>query len=60
MNDKLLEKKQDFTSALEHINNIIEGSNEKVERFKFTNKELQALIFTSELLSTHIKEFERY
>lgn len=60
MNDKLLEKKQDFTNALEHINNIIEGSNEKVERFKFTNKELQALIFTSELLSTHIKEFEHY
>jgi hypothetical protein len=60
MNDKLLEKKQDFINALEHIGNIIEGSNEKVERFKFTNKELQALIFTSELLSTHIKEFERY
>lgn len=56
MSEKLSEKKQDFEVVLEHIENIIEG--EKIERFKFTNKEKQSLIFVAELLTLHIKELK--
>ena len=55
---KIIDKKQDFISALDNIENIIEG--EKIERFKFTIKEKQSLAFVVELLSNHIKEFEHY
>ena len=58
MSEKLSEKKQDFVSALENMENIVEG--EKIERFKFTTKEMQTFAFVIDLLSTHIKEFERY
>lgn len=58
MIDKIFEKKQEFEMALQIVENIIEG--EKIDRFKFTNKEKQTLIFINDLLSTHIKEFENY
>lgn len=58
MANEISEKKQDFEIALLNIDNIIEGN--KIERFKFTPKELQTLSFISELLTAHIKELERY
>jgi hypothetical protein len=54
MSEKLSEKKQDFETALQNVENIIEGV--KIERFKFTPKEIQSLTFVVELLSLHIKE----
>ncbi|MDD5650095.1 MAG: hypothetical protein PHF86_06730 [Candidatus Nanoarchaeia archaeon] len=56
MSEKLSEKKQDFETALQNIENIIEG--DKIERFKFTPKEKQTLAFVAELLSLHIQEFK--
>lgn len=56
MSEKLSEKKQDFESALQNIENIIEG--EKIERFKFTPKEMQSLAFVTELLTLHIQELK--
>jgi len=58
MIDKIFEKKQEFELALQIIENIVEG--EKIDRFKFTNKEKQTLVFVIDLLSAHIKEFENY
>lgn len=58
MSENLSEKKQDFIAVLDNIENIVEGV--KIERFKFTTKEKQSLLFVIDLLSTHIKEFEHY
>jgi hypothetical protein len=54
--NKVSEKKEDFNSALLVVQNIIEG--EKIERFKFTNKEKSALLFVSDLLEAHIIELQ--
>ncbi len=55
-NDKVSEKKEDFSIALLLIQNMTEA--EKVERFKFTPREKSALLFVIDLLSAHIKELE--
>ncbi|MDD5650205.1 MAG: hypothetical protein PHF86_07315 [Candidatus Nanoarchaeia archaeon] len=57
-NEKLIEKKESFKTALLFIENIIEG--QEIDRFKFTPKELQSLSFIQELLSIHINEFEKF
>jgi len=58
MANELSEKKEDFKIVLLQIENLIEG--EKIERFKFTQKEKQALAFVSDLLSAHITELEHF
>lgn len=55
--DKITEKKEDFSSALLIIQNMTEA--EKIERFKFTPKEQSALYFVVDLLTAHLKELER-
>ena len=59
MSEKLSEKKEDFSTALIVVENIVEGS-EKIDRFKFTTKEKSALLFVIDLLNAHIKELQRY
>lgn len=53
MSTKISEKKEDYNCALLIIQNMLES--EKVERFKFTPKELSALLFVAELLTAHIE-----
>lgn len=54
--DQVLEKKEDFSTALLIIQNLVEF--DKIGRFKFTPKEQSALLFVSDLLAAHLKEFE--
>jgi hypothetical protein len=55
-NEKMIQKKEDFNTALIIIENIIES--DKNERFKFSPKEHSALLFAAELLSLHLNEFK--
>jgi hypothetical protein len=58
VNEKLSEKREDFFSVLLLIENLLEA--EKIERFKFTQKEQSALLFVIDLLNIHLKELQRY
>ena len=54
--EKISEKIEDFNAALLIMQNIFEY--DKIGRFKFTPKELSALLFVVELLSAHVKELQ--
>ena len=56
--EKLIQKKEDFSSALLIIENMIESDSEKIGRFKFSPKEQSALLFTTELLALHLNELK--
>ena len=58
MSEKLNQKKEDFSSALLIIENMIESDNEKIKRFKFSPKEHSALLFTTEILALYLSEFK--
>lgn len=54
MSEKIEETKEKINETSTVIKNIIEG--QKIERFKFTSKELQALTFVDGILNSYLEE----
>ena len=56
MSDELKEKIEEIEEAMLYLKNIKEGSD--IGRFKFTNKESQALEFSIDFLDANLKTFK--
>jgi hypothetical protein len=54
--EKIVDTREKFKESLLIVQNILEA--EKIQRFKFTPKEISTLTFITDLLKANLKELE--